>query len=279
MPTKTTKSVAQTKTEAATDPAETPATPALKPAKATDRLSAMLAAGVHFGQQTRRWNPKMRPYIYTAKNNIHIIDLVQTEQLLNVALKFVEDLAKRGGIILFVGTKRQARNIISSIATEARMPYVSERWLGGTLTNFATISGRVKHLKRLEQQKADGDLAHMTKKEQLLIDREIADLNRVLGGIKHMSKLPDAIFVVDVPRETIAIAEARKLGLPIIAMVDTNADPDLVDWPIPANDDAIRAIKLITEEVAKATTAGRSEYDAKTAANAAEAADNAEEVK
>ena len=226
-------------------------------------LTALLEAGAHFGHQTRRWNPKMGKYIFGAKNNIHIIDLVQTETMLGEAQKFLSSVVAGGGTVLFVGTKRQARPIITEVATKTGMPYVTERWLGGMLTNFATISDRVKYLKKLESQKESGELATRTKKENLLIDDEIAHLNHVLGGIREMRRLPEALFVVDVPREGIAIAEARKLNIPVVAIVDSNADPDLVDYIIPANDDAIRSIKFIVGSIGDAVASARADYLAK----------------
>jgi len=221
-------------------------------------MKALLEAGVHFGHQTRRWNPKMRPYIFTERNGIHIIDLQQTVGRLGVALDFVRDLASNGEQLLFVGTKKQARDVIESEAKRCGMPYVTNRWLGGTLTNFATIQRRAEYLVRQEEAKARGDFTRLHKKEALMLDKEIEKLNRHLGGIKQMSRLPGAIFVVDPDAESIAVAEARRVGIEIVAMCDTNCDPDLIDYPVPSNDDAIRAIKLISGRAADAVVEGLS---------------------
>jgi len=246
--------------------APTTAKPASKAKTAkTDTLSQLLEAGAHFGHRTHRWNPKTKQFIFATKNSVHIIDLIQTEQRLKEAQAFAKGLAASGRVILFVGTKRQAQAIIAEQATRVGMPFVTYRWLGGMLTNFGTIMAQLKTLKTLEQQKADGELERLTKKENLLIDDKISSLNKVFSGIREMGKQPDAIFVVDVPREATAVAEARKLRIPIIAIVDTNADPDLIDYPIPANDDAIKSINLITGEIANAIAEGKAEFDSKVA--------------
>jgi small subunit ribosomal protein S2 len=219
-------------------------------------MKALLEAGVHFGHQTRRWNPKMRPYIFTERNGIHIIDLQQTVSRLGIALDFVRDLTSTGDQLLFVGTKKQAQEAIETEARRCGMPFVTNRWLGGTLTNFQTIQRRIDYLVRQEEARERGDFHRLHKKEQLKIDKEIEKLNRHLGGIKHMSRLPGALYIIDPAMEDIAVAEARRVGVPIVAMCDTNCDPDLIDYPIPSNDDAIRAVKLITSRAADAALEG-----------------------
>jgi small subunit ribosomal protein S2 len=222
-------------------------------------LKDLLEAGAHFGHQTRRWNPKMDRYIYGARNGVHIIDLTKTAPALEAACKFAEDVAKRGGKILFVGTKRQAKAVIRQEATRVGQPYVSERWLGGMLTNFRTIRAQVNRLKKLEGQLESGELAaNYNKKELLGLTQEINKLNFIFGGIKDMEQLPAALFVTDAPREAIALAEAAKLGIPVIAIADSNADPDMIDYPIPANDDAIKSITVIATAIADAAKAGES---------------------
>src|SRR6056297_1222649 len=219
----------------------------------------LLQAGAHFGHQTRYWNPKMDQYIFGARNKIHIINLEQTVPAFNDALELVKRLASNKNKILFVGTKRAAGKIIKENAARAGMPYVSHRWLGGMLTNYKTIRASIKRLRDLEAQQADGTLAKLTKKEALMRTREMDKLERSIGGIKDMGGLPDALFVVDVDHERIAITEANKLGIPVIGVVDTNSDPDGVDYVIPGNDDAIRAIKLYVTAVADACIAGKVE--------------------
>jgi small subunit ribosomal protein S2 len=219
-------------------------------------MKALLEAGVHFGHQTRRWNPKMRPFIFTERNGIHIIDLQQTVGRLAIALNFVRETAANNEQVLFVGTKKQAREVIESEARRCGMPFVTNRWLGGTLTNFSTIQARSSYLLRREETRERGEFRRLHKKEQLKIDKEIEKLNRHLGGIKQMPRLPGAVFIVDPDIESIAVQEARRVGVPIVAMCDTNCDPDLIDYPIPSNDDAIRAIKLITGKVADAVLEG-----------------------
>jgi small subunit ribosomal protein S2 len=219
-------------------------------------MKALLEAGVHFGHQTRRWNPKMRKFIFSERNGIHIIDLAQTVERLEAACDFVRDLVANGGTILFVGTKRQAQETIESEAKRSGMPYVTTRWLGGTLTNFSTIQGRIDYLVRTEDARARGEMDYLPKKERLKLEEEIARLNRYLGGIKAMTSLPGAIYVVDTTKEDIAVAEAVRMGIPIVALVDTNCNPDVIDYPIPSNDDAIRAIKLITARIADVVLEG-----------------------
>jgi small subunit ribosomal protein S2 len=219
-------------------------------------MKALLEAGVHFGHQTRRWNPKMRKFIFSERNGIHIIDLAQTVERLEAACDFVRDLVANGGTILFVGTKRQAQETIESEAKRCGMPYVTTRWLGGTLTNFSTIQGRIDYLVRTEDARARGEMDYLPKKERLKLEEELARLNRYLGGIKAMTSLPGAIYVVDTTKEDIAVAEAVRMGIPIVALVDTNCNPDVIDYPIPSNDDAIRAIKLITARIADVVLEG-----------------------
>ncbi len=219
-------------------------------------MKALLEAGVHFGHQTRRWNPKMKKFIFTERNGIHIIDLQKTVERIEAARSYIRDLVANGGVLLFVGTKRQAQETIESEAKRCGMPYVTTRWLGGTFTNFHTIQSRIDHLVRLEDSKARGELDALSKRERLRKEEEIARLNRYLAGIKEMTALPSAIFIIDTTKETIAVAEATRTTIPIIALADTNSDPDVVDYPIPANDDAIRAIKFITAHLADAVLEG-----------------------
>jgi small subunit ribosomal protein S2 len=217
----------------------------------------LLEAGAHFGHQTRFWNPKMGKFIFGARNKIHIINLEHTVKAMNEALNFVNREAARGNKVLFVGTKRAASNVISEQATRAGMPYVDHRWLGGMLTNWKTIRQSISRLKEYEKQAEDGTFAKLTKREALERTREMEKLERALGGIKNMNGLPDAIFVVDVDHEAIAIKEAKNLGIPVIGIVDTNSNPDDVDYIIPANDDAIRAVTLYVSAVADAIIAGK----------------------
>ena len=220
-------------------------------------MRQMLEAGVHFGHQTRYWNPKMAPYIFGERSKIHIINLEKTLPLYEEALNFVSRMAANRGKIMFVGTKRAARSVIREEAGRAGMPFVSHRWLGGMLTNFKTVRGSIRRLKDLEAQAADGTFDRLTKKEVITLRREMQKLERGLGGIKEMASLPDALFIIDVGFENIAVKEARKLGIPIIAVVDTNNSPDEVDYVIPGNDDAIRAIRLYAKGVADAILDGR----------------------
>nr|YP_009397845.1 ribosomal protein S2 [Sonderella linearis]ARW67031.1 ribosomal protein S2 [Sonderella linearis] len=220
-------------------------------------LEELLEAGVHFGHQSRRWNPKMFPYIYTERNGIHIIDLVQTSQLLNDAYKFIKDSAKAGKTFLFLGTKRQAAGIIAKEAIRSNSFYINQRWLGGMLTNWITIKSRVDRLNTLEQQDKQGLIDVLPKKEAAIIRKEFDRLYNHLNGIKSMRKLPDLVVVVDQKKEITAIQECIKLGIPIICMLDTNCNPEIVDIPIPANDDAIRSIKLVLSKISDAILEGQ----------------------
>jgi small subunit ribosomal protein S2 len=211
---------------------------------------------VHFGHRTRRWNPKMKPFIFTERKGVHIIDLQQTIAALTQACDLVQDTVAAGGMVLFVGTKRQAQETIFEEARRCEMPYVNQRWLGGTLTNWRTIRQRIEYLQNLEARRDRGDFERLKKKEALGLERQIEKLNERLGGIREMRDLPDLLYVVDVRREATAVAEANKLGIPIIAIVDTNCDPDPIDYVIPGNDDAIRATKLISSKIADAVRAG-----------------------
>ncbi len=220
-------------------------------------MKQLLEAGVHFGHQTRRWNPKMKEYIFTERNGIYIIDLQKTVKKIDEAYYFVRDIAMDNGTVLFVGTKKQAQESIEQEAKRCDMYYVNQRWLGGMLTNFKTIQGRIAKLRKIEKMEADGDFAFLPKKEVIKLKAEQEKLEKNLGGIKDMKKLPSAVFVVDPRKEHIAILEARALGIPVVAIVDTNCDPDEVDYPIPGNDDAIRAVKLIASKMADAVLEGR----------------------
>lgn len=220
-------------------------------------MKQLLEAGVHFGHQTRRWNPKMAPYIFTERNGIYIIDLQKTVRKLEEAYMFVRDLAANGETILFVGTKKQAQESVEAEAKRCGQHYVSNRWLGGMLTNFKTIQSRINKLRKIEKMEADGDFDLLPKKEVIQLKAEQEKLEKNLGGIKEMKKLPSAMFVVDPRKEHIAILEAKALGIPVVAIVDTNCDPDEADYPIPGNDDAIRAVKLIASKIADAVLEGR----------------------
>ena len=219
-------------------------------------LRSLLDAGVHFGHQTKRWNPKMRPYIYGARNRIHIIDLDQTTRLFKKAYDFVVESVGRGGSILFVGTKRQAQDIVQEQARRSGMYFVTNRWLGGTLTNFRTIKQGLDRLRTLERMKEDGTYEQLLKKEVSKLEKERERLEKYLGGLKGMGSHPAAVFVIDPHQESIAMLEAKKLGIPVVAITDTNCDPDLVDYVIPGNDDAIRSIRLITTRIADACVEG-----------------------
>jgi small subunit ribosomal protein S2 len=219
-------------------------------------MKSLLEAGVHFGHRTRRWNPKMRPFIFTERSKIHIIDLQQTVVRLNEYYALVREIVAKGGTVLFVGTKRQAQATVQQEAERSGMPYVNQRWLGGTLTNWVTIKGRLDFLLRMERRIDAGDFRTLSKKEQLSIQREVDKLNERIGGLKTMRRLPDMIFVVDTNLEDLAVKEANKLKIPIIGMVDTNSDPDPIDFVIPSNDDAIRAVKLIVSIIANAAEEG-----------------------
>lgn len=213
------------------------------------QLRDLLEAGVHFGHQTRRWNPKMKPFIFTDRNGIYIIDLNKTINAIDMACQKVREVIGRGQRILFVGTKKQAHDVIREEAERCGQFYVTERWLGGMLTNFSTIKSSIKKLKDMERMREDGEMEKFKKKERIQFDREIAKLEKVLGGIKDMNYLPGLLYVVDAKKEKIAVAEAAKLGIPIIGIIDTNADPDPIDFPIAANDDAIKSIRIITKSV------------------------------
>ncbi|MEW5773678.1 MAG: 30S ribosomal protein S2 [Thermodesulfobacteriota bacterium] len=219
-------------------------------------MKQMLETGVHFGHQTRRWNPKMRPFIFGARNGIHIIDLQQTVKLFQKAHDFVADIVAKGGKVIFVGTKRQAQEAVKAEAERAGQCFVTHRWMGGTLTNFVTIRKSIDRLKKLEGMFEDGTINKFPKKEIVMMGREVAKLNNALGGIKDMETLPAAAFIIDPKREEIAVQECRKLGIPLVAVVDTNCDPDVIDYVIPGNDDAIRAIKLFVSAMADACLEG-----------------------
>jgi len=220
-------------------------------------MKALLESGVHFGHRTNKWDPRMKPYIFTERNGIHIIDLQQTVKALNAAFNVIRDTVASGGTVLFVGTKRQAQETIRDEAVRCGMPYVTERWLGGTLTNWNTIRERIQEMERLEQLRDSGEIKRLTKKEGLLIERDIMRLQSRLEGLRHMKRLPDLVFVIDVGREDSALHECNLLDIPIIALVDTNCDPTNVDYVIPSNDDAIRAIKLLVSKVADAVLEGK----------------------
>jgi len=225
-------------------------------------MKQLLEAGVHFGHQTRRWNPKMAPFIFMNRNGIHIIDLQQTVTRLNEAYKFVEQIAAEGGTILFVGTKKQAQEAVAEEAGRCGMYYVNHRWLGGMLTNYQTIQLRIRYLRELETRRDRGDFDRLPKKEVQHLQDDIVRLERILGGIKDMRRLPNAIFIIDTRKERTAVLEARRLEIPIIALADTNSDPDEIDYPIPANDDAIRAVRLLSAKIADAVIEGRRELEA-----------------
>jgi small subunit ribosomal protein S2 len=220
-------------------------------------MKALLESGVHFGHRTNKWEPRMRPYIFTERNGIHIIDLQQTVKALNTAYNVVRDCVQDGGNVLFVGTKRQAQETVREEAVRCGMPYVTERWMGGILTNWSTMYQRITELERLEQLRDSGEINRLTKKEGLLIQREITRLEMRLSGLRKMKRVPDYVFIVDVCREYTAVHEANKLNIPVIALVDTNCDPTGIDYVIPSNDDAIRAIKLLVGKIADAVQEGR----------------------
>jgi small subunit ribosomal protein S2 len=222
-----------------------------------------LDAGVHFGHQTKRWNPKMKPFIFDARNGIHIIDLSKTEAQLQAALDFLATTVRKGGKILFVGTKKQAQICVKETAKETGQMFVTERWLGGTLTNYATVKTSIKRLKEIEKMEADGGINDYVKQEQAVIKREGARLNKYFDGLRELDKMPAALFVVDVKREHNAVAEAKKLNIPIVALVDTNSDPDDANYPIAANDDAIRSVRLLLAAVSQTITQARAEFESK----------------
>ena len=219
-------------------------------------ITSLLDAGSHFGHQTRRWNPKMKPYIFGSRGDIYIIDLKQTLVGLDQAYTFVSELAKKGGTVLFVGTKKQAQEAVADAANKCGMPYVNARWLGGMLTNFVTSRSRVNRMEELEAMEADGRMAVLPKKEQILLHKELSKLQTNLNGIRNMKRTPDAVFVIDTNREAIAIHESRRLDIPVVGTLDTNCDPDDVDFGIPANDDAIRSVRLLADFIADAVIAG-----------------------
>ena len=223
----------------------------------TVTIKELLEAGAHFGHQTSRWHPAMKKYVFTKREGIHIIDLEQTAAMLAKACEFVQQVASEGGTILFVGTKKQAQEVIEQEAKRCGMYYVNQRWLGGVLTNFATIQARIDQLVRLEDQKSRGDFERLPKKEAQKLEEGILRLNRQMGGFKEMTSLPNALFIVDPTKERIALAEARRMGIPVVAIVDTNCNPNEIDYPIPANDDAIKAIKLVCSKIADAVIEGK----------------------
>ena len=226
-------------------------------------LKELLEAGVHFGHQTRRWNPKMKPFIFDARNGIHIIDLSKSLAQLEAACEYLASTVSKGRKVLFVGTKKQAQLTVKETARDAGQFFVVERWLGGTLTNFATVKQSIKRLKEIEKMEADGSINAYVKQEQSVIRREASRLHKYFDGIRAMDQMPGAMFVVDVKREHNAVAEARKLGIPVVAIVDTNCDPDLVDYPIAGNDDAIRSVRMILATVGQSVTRGQAEYESK----------------
>ena len=241
-------------------------------------MKQLLEAGVHFGHQTRRWNPKMAKYIFTERNGIHVIDLQQTVKMADTAYEFVREAAANDAVILFVGTKKQAAEAVAEEATRAGQYYINHRWLGGTLTNWDTIQKRIARLKEINRMEEDGTFEVLPKKEVVLLNKQRARLEKFLGGIADMPRIPDVMFVVDPHKEQIAVKEAKKLGIPVVAMVDTNTDPDDIDVIIPANDDAIRAVKLITSKMADAIIEGNQGEDASADFQEAAAADSIEEI-
>ncbi len=236
----------------------------------TATIKQLLEAGAHFGHQTGRWHPRMKNYIFTKRNGIHIIDLEKTVTMLDKACEYIRQVVAGGGTILFVATKKQAQETVAEETKRCGMYYVNQRWLGGMLTNFATIQTRIDYLVRLEDQKARGELAHLSKKESRKVDEEMSRLNRQMGGFKEMTSLPSALFIIDPIKENIALAEAKRMGIPVVAVVDTNCNPDTVVYAIPSNDDAIRAIKLVCSKIADAVIEGKA---AMTVAPAAEGED------
>ena len=226
-------------------------------------MKSLLEAGVHFGHQTRRWNPRMKPFIFTQRNGIHIIDLQKSLRYMDRAMNGVRDLVAEGGEILFVGTKKQAQDSIAEQATRCEMPYVNQRWLGGTLTNFTTIRKRIDYMIELEARKEQGYFDQMIKKEALKLEEKLKRLQKYFGGVRNMTRIPDALFVVDMPKEAICIAEARKLGVTIFSIIDSDCDPELIDFRIPGNDDAIRSIRLITTRIADGVVEGLAEKRAR----------------
>ncbi len=242
----------------------------------TVTMKQLLEAGVHFGHQTRRWNPKMSPFLFGERNGIHIVDLRQTLSQLQESYKFVEELTAKGGTVLFVGTKKQAQHITADAAESAGMPYITNRWLGGMLTNFKTSHKRILYMKELERMDDSGDMETLPKKERIRLRREKAKLVNNLGGVRDMTRPPDALFIIDILTEHIAVKEATRLSLPIIALVDTNCDPDPITFVIPGNDDAIRSAQLFADSIAAACVAGRARFEARAQATA-EGDDSADE--
>lgn len=240
-------------------------------------MKQLLEAGVHFGHQTKRWNPKMKPYIFGARNGIYIIDLQKTVTLFDGVYRFVVDTVANGGKVLFVGTKKQAQDSIKDESKRCEMFYINKRWLGGALTNFKTIKKNIQKLKDLETMKADGRIEQLSKKEALEIEREITKLEYNLGGIKEMDKLPAIIFIIDPKKERIAAAEARKLGIPSVGLLDTNCDPDDIDYIIPGNDDAIKAIRLFNSKIADACIEGKRKFEERIQAESMKKSDEAED--
>jgi len=228
-------------------------------------VKELLESGVHFGHQTKRWNPKMKPFIFDARNGIHIIDLSKTLTQLEAACDFLATTVRKGGKVLFVGTKKQAQQCVKETAKECGQFYVTERWLGGTMTNYATVKTSIKRLKEIEKMNADGSINDYVKQEQAMIHREEARLHKYFDGISSMDKHPAALFVVDIKREHNAVAEARKLKVPVVALVDTNCDPDLVDYPIAGNDDAIRSVRMVLATISQVVTRAQAEYETKAA--------------
>ena len=224
-------------------------------------MKALLESGVHFGHRTNKWDPRMKPYIFTERNGIHIIDLQQTSKLLNQAYNVIRDVAANGGNVLFVGTKRQAQEAVSEEAKKCGAFFVNHRWLGGTLTNWATLQKSIKRLKLLKAMTEDGRMEQLSKKERARLDREMKHLFQNLEGIENMTQLPDAMFVIDSNAEEIAVKEARRMGVPVVSVVDTNCDPDVVDWIIPGNDDALRAIRLFTSKISESVAEGKAAYE------------------
>ena len=240
-------------------------------------MKQLLEAGVHFGHQTRRWNPKMEEYIFTERNGIYIIDLQKTVKMIDTAYNYMKDVAANGGVVLFVGTKKQAQDSIEEEATRAGQYYVNHRWLGGTLTNWKTIQSRIARLKELKKMAEDGTFDVLPKKEVAVLTKQREKLERFLGGIEDMPRIPDVMYIVDPHKEQIAVKEAQKLHIPIVAMVDTNTDPDDIDYVIPSNDDAIRAVRLITSKMADAIVEGKQGQDDAQQADAAADDNNAED--
>jgi small subunit ribosomal protein S2 len=241
-------------------------------------MKELLEAGVHFGHQTRRWNPKMKEYIFGERNGIHIIDLQKTLKMFREASRFVTEISSHGRTVLFVGTKRQAQEAVAEEAKRAGAYYVNHRWLGGTLTNWSTLQKSIKRLKLLKAMTEDGRMELLSKKERARLDREMKHLQQNLEGIENMAQLPDALFVIDSNAEEIAVKEARRMGIPVVSVVDTNCDPDMVDWIIPGNDDALRAIRLFTTKIADSVAEGRALYEQSQVADQKVAADQAQEA-